>query len=89
MSGLLSTPVDAVKVTIRDISESGAHVVGDRQIPSDCRVQLQRGEMHVFAQVAWVRGKEAGLSFERPLTLAELKRCMPIAVIRALDISAD
>jgi len=89
MSGLLSTPVGAIKVTIRDVSEAGAQVVGEQQIPSQCRVQLQRGEMHVFAQVAWARGKAAGLRFERPLTVTELERCMPLAVVRALDVDSE
>lgn len=89
MSGALSTPAGAMKVTIRDVSEAGAHVVGEKQIPSECRVQLERGEMHVFAHVVWVRGKEAGLSFERPLTMTELEHCMPVAVVRALDVTDD
>ena len=89
MSGLLSTPVGAIKVTIRDVSEGGAHVVGERHIPTDCRVQLQRGELHVFAEVVWSRGKSAGLSFERLLTGSELERCMPMAVVRAMDIASD
>lgn len=89
MSGVLSTPVGAMKVTIRDVSEAGAQVVGDKQIPSACRVQLERGEMHVFARVVWARGKAAGLSFERPLTVTELERCMPMAVVRALGVADD
>jgi hypothetical protein len=89
LSGLLSTPAGAIKVRIRDVSEAGAQVVGEQQIPSQCRVQLQRGEMHVFAQVAWASGKAAGLSFERPLTVTELERCMPLAVVRALDVDSD
>jgi hypothetical protein len=89
MSGVLSTPIGAMKVTIRDVSEAGAHVVGEKQIPSECRVQLERGEMHVFAHVVWARGKAAGLSFERPLTGPELERCMPMAVVRALDDAED
>lgn len=89
MSGVLSTPVGAIKVTIRDVSEAGAHVVGEKPIPSASRVQLERGEMHVFAQVVWARGKAAGLSFERPLSLPELERCMPKSVVRALDVVED
>ena len=89
MSGLLSTPVGGIKVTIRDVSEGGAHVVGERSIPGDCRVQLQRGELHVFADVVWTKGKAAGLSFERQLTGSELERCMPVAVVRAMDIRLD
>ena len=89
MSGVLSTPVGAMKVTIRDVSEAGAHVVCDKPIPSECRVQLERGEMQVFANVVWARGKAAGLSFERRLTVAELERCMPMAVVRTLDVAED
>ena len=89
MSGVLSTPLGAMKVIIRDVSEAGAQVVGDRQIPADCRVQLERGEVHIFANVVWARGKEAGLRFERTLTLEELERCMPLAIVRALNTERD
>ena len=89
MSGMLSTSVGAMKATIRDVSEAGAHVVGERSIPNEGRVELQRGEMHVFAEIVWARGNEAGLSFERPLTISELQRCMPLAVVRALDDSKE
>ena len=51
MFGMLSTSVGAMKVTIRDVSEAGAHVIGERTIPNEGRVQLQRGEMPVFAQI--------------------------------------
>ena len=85
MSGLLATPLGAIKVIIRDISETGAHVVGERQIPSEFRVELQRGALHAFAKVAWVKGMEAGLRFERALSASELERSMPTGLLRTLE----
>ena len=85
MSGELSTPTGGTKVTIRDISASGAHVVSDQPLESASLVYLKRGSLHAAAHVAWVNGNEAGLRFDRALSSEELKRSMPTAILRALD----
>jgi hypothetical protein len=85
MSGELSTPTGEAKVTIRDISASGAHVVSEQPLRSAALVHLKRGALRVAAHVAWVSGNEAGLRFERTLSSRELKHCMPTAIQRALD----
>jgi len=85
MSGELSTPTGETKVTIRDISASGAHVVSDQPLKSASLVYLRRGSLHAAAHVAWVNGHEAGLRFDRALSPEELKRGMPTAILRTLD----
>lgn len=84
MSGELSTPTGDTKVTIRDISASGAHVVSEQPLCSASLVFLKRGTLRAAAHVVWVNGNEAGLSFERALSPQELKQGMPTAILRVL-----
>jgi hypothetical protein len=85
MSGELSTPTGETKVTIRDISASGAHIISEQPLGSASLVYLKRGTLCAAAHVAWVNGNEAGLRFERELSPLELKQSMPTAILRALD----
>lgn len=85
MSGELSTPTGETKVTIRDISASGAHVVSDRPLQNASVVHLKRGSLCATAHVAWVNGNEAGLRFDRALSAQELRHSMPTAILRTLD----
>ncbi|MGZ8999250.1 MAG: PilZ domain-containing protein [Allosphingosinicella sp.] len=59
-------------VKLRNISATGAMIEGDRIPPAGTDILLRRGALELFATIMWIRGKQAGLEFEAPLTEAEL-----------------
>lgn len=82
MKSLLMTATGAHKVTVRDISRTGAHVVGVRGLQEDCDAIFSRGELFAAAHVAWVDGDEAGLRFYRELSPEEIDGTLPTALLR-------
>jgi hypothetical protein len=83
MFGILVTPAGIRKVTIRDISRSGAQVAAKDKIPTDCDVLFKRGSLFAAARVAWVSGDEAGLRFYRDLSPDEVEGTLPVALLRS------
>jgi len=82
MSGVLISPMGAHKVTIRDVSRSGAQVLLSEPIPKECDVLFRRGSLFAAARVAWVSNGEAGLRFYRELSPDEVEGTFPPAVMR-------
>jgi hypothetical protein len=72
MTGVLLTPAGAQKVTVRDLSRTGAHLVGASGVPGDCDAMFRRGPLFAAARVTWVSGNEAGISFYRELAEEEI-----------------
>jgi hypothetical protein len=83
MFAVLVTPAGTRKVTIRDISRSGAQVAAKDKIPTDCDVLFKRGSLFAAARVAWVSGDEAGLRFYRDLSPDEVEGTLPVALLRS------
>ena len=73
----LFTPLSTQKVTVRDISRTGAHITGVRSISGDCDAILRRGSLFVAVRLSQVSGDEATLKFYRPLPPDELARALP------------
>ena len=73
----LFTPLSTQKVTVRDISRTGAHITGVRSISGDCDAILRRGSLFVAVRLGQVSGDEATLKFYRQLTPDELARALP------------
>jgi hypothetical protein len=82
MIGALITPAGTHKVTIRDVSRTGAHVLIKDELPSGCDVLLKRGALFAAAQVVWVRDNEAGLRFYRELSPDEIGGTLPNTLLR-------
>ena len=82
MVGSLMTPDGARRVTIRDISRTGAQVACDEQIPANCDVLIKRGSLFAAAHVAWVSKGEAGLKFYREISEQEIDGSLPTALLR-------
>ena len=82
MSGVLLTPAGAQKVTVRDISRTGAHLVGITDVPSDCDAVFRRGSLFAAAHVSWVRGGEVGICFYRELAPEEVEGSLPPSILR-------
>ena len=83
MTGVLLTPFGAQKVTLRDISRTGAHLVGATDVPEDCDALFRRGPLFAAAHVSWVRGGEVGIRFYRELTPEEIDGSLPATLLRA------
>ena len=83
MTGTVLTPDGAHKVLIRDISPTGAQVIAESPMPSQCDALFKRGSVFAAAHVAWSRENEAGLSFYRELTVQEVDSTFHPVVLRA------
>jgi PilZ domain len=82
MSGTLLTPTGTQKVTIRDISRSGAQLATTEKIPSDCDAIFKRGSLFAAARVAWSSSDEAGIRFYRELSPEEIDGTLPSSLLR-------
>ena len=67
--------VTAVK--LRNLSEEGALVEGDRLPLEGSTTFFERNDLRVKSRVAWVHGKLAGLAFARPLQREQVLRNVP------------
>ncbi len=83
MVGTLMTPTGTKRVTIRDISRSGAQIAIDESIPTECDVIFKRGSVFAAARVAWISAGEAGLKFYRELSPEDIEGCLPSALLRS------
>ena len=82
MSAVLITPAGSHKVTLRDISRTGAQLVTTDKLPQKCDALFKRGSLFAAAHVAWVKGNEVGLSFYRELSPEEIEGTLPVALLR-------
>lgn len=64
-------------VKLRNLSEEGALVEGDRLPLEGTTTFFQRNELRVKSRVAWVQGRFAGVAFARPLQKEEVLRNVP------------
>lgn len=72
MIGTIVTCGGSHRVRIRDFSSKGAQIVAEGGIEAKCDVLLKRGNLCAAAHVSWVKGDEVGLTFYRPISVAEL-----------------
>ena len=72
MIGTLLTPEGAHKVTIRNISSTGAHLSSTGRIADGCDALFKRGSLFAAARVAWSRSDQAGIEFYRDLSPTEV-----------------
>jgi hypothetical protein len=86
MAAEIATPIGVMKAKIRDISPKGAHIASDHELKSGSIVELRRGALAEAARVVWVRGKEAGLLFDQPLSRALLEDTLPKSLLLMLDL---
>ena len=66
-----------VSVKLRNLSEEGALVEGDR-LPLEGSVTIfQRNDLRIKGRVVWVHGRYAGVAFDRPLKTEQVLRNVP------------
>ena len=78
---LLSASIEAggltIPVKIRNVSERGALVEGERLPSVDENVFFERNSLRIKSRVAWVEGRFAGIAFARALKPDEVLRNVP------------
>ena len=67
LSAVLEWAGQSLPVILRDLSEHGALIEMTDPLPAESEVLFCRKDLRVRGQIAWVRGKTAGISFGRPL----------------------
>ena len=66
-----------VAVKLRNLSEQGALIEGDRMPNEGAETYFQRNEMRLKSRIVWVHGKYAGVAFDTPLKREEVLRHVP------------
>ena len=66
-----------VTVKLRNLSEEGALIEGDRLPPEGSDTWFERKETRIKGEVVWVQGKYAGVRFKTPLNREEVLRHIP------------
>jgi hypothetical protein len=64
-------------VKLRNLSEDGALIEGDRLPLEGSTTFFQRNDLRIKSRVAWVHGTLAGLAFNRPLQKEQVLRNIP------------
>jgi hypothetical protein len=62
--------------TLDDVSASGARVSSDVLLRKDSVVEVRFDRHRLFGTVSWVRGARAGIRFDRPLDMTEMRRLL-------------
>lgn len=66
-----------VPVTLRNLSEEGALIEGERLPAEGSTAYFCRNELRIRSRIAWVAGRFAGVAFARPLKRDEVLRNVP------------
>lgn len=64
-------------VKLRNLSEEGALIEGDRLPLEGATTLFQRNDLRLRSRVVWVQGKYAGVSFDQPLKTEQVLRNVP------------
>ena len=66
-----------VAVKLRNLSEEGALVEGERLPLEGASTFFERNELRLRSRVVWVHGRFAGVAFEEPLKTEQVLRNIP------------
>jgi hypothetical protein len=66
-----------IAVKLRNLSEQGALIEGDRLPDEGADTYFQRNDMRLKSRIVWVHGKFAGVAFDTPLNREEVLRHIP------------
>ena len=66
-----------VAVKLRNFSEQGALIEGDRLPPEGSEIIFERKDMRLKSRIVWLEGKYAGVAFDVPLKREEALRHIP------------
>ena len=77
MSASLELSGAALPVKLRNLSAEGALVEGDKLPVEGASLLFRKGDLGVSGTVAWVKGRQAGINFDRKLNPEQLLRHIP------------
>lgn len=66
-----------VPVKLRNLSEEGALIEGDRLPLEGSTTYFERNELRLRSRVVWVHGRFAGVAFDEPLKTEQVLRNVP------------
>jgi len=77
MSASLELSGTSLAVKLRNLSAEGALVEGDKLPVEGASILFRKGDLSVPGQVAWVKGRQAGVAFAQNLNPEQLLRHIP------------
>ncbi len=77
MTANLELSGTSLPVKLRNLSADGALVEGDKLPVEGASILFRKGDLAVTGNVAWVNGRQAGVSFEQKLNPQQLLRHVP------------
>jgi hypothetical protein len=78
MSASLELSGTSVTVKLRNLSADGALVEADKLPVEGASVLFRKGDLSMAGVVAWVKGRQAGVSFAQKLNPEQLLRHVPV-----------
>jgi hypothetical protein len=66
-----------VAVKLRNLSEQGALIEGDRLPLEGSSTWFERNDLRVKSRIVWVEGRYAGVAFDQPLNREDVLRNVP------------
>jgi PilZ domain len=77
MSASLELSGTSLPVKLRNLSAEGALVEGDMLPVEGASILFRKGDLSMVGTVAWVKGRQAGVSFAQKLDPEQLLRHVP------------
>jgi PilZ domain-containing protein len=78
MSASLELSGASLPVKLRNLSADGSLVEGDKLPVEGAAVLFRKGDLSMPGTVAWVKGRQAGVSFAQKLNPEQLMRHVPV-----------
>ena len=66
-----------ISVKLRNLSEEGALIEGDRLPLEGSSSWFERNELRLKSRIVWVQGRYAGVAFDEPLNREDVLRNVP------------
>ena len=82
MAASLELSGTSLPVKLRNLSADGALVDGDKLPVEGASVLFRKGDLSMPGNVAWVKGRQAGVSFAQKLNPEQLLRHVPVPKAR-------
>ena len=77
MAASLELSGTSLPVKLRNLSAEGALVVGDKLPVEGASVLFRKGDLSMPGNIAWVKGRQAGVNFAEKLNPDQLLRHVP------------
>ena len=77
MAASLELSGTSLPVKLRNLSAEGALIVGDQLPVEGASVLFRKGDLSMPGNIAWVKGRQAGVNFTQKLNPEQLLRHVP------------